>query len=37
MLGLGKQGKTLFFRDLRQHLHHSQDTFVAGARAFAGR
>ena len=28
MLGLGKQGKTLFFRDLLQHLHHSQDEFV---------
>ena len=28
MLGLGKQGKTLFYRDLRQHLHHSQDMFV---------
>ena len=28
MLGLGKQGKTLFFRDLLQHLHHSEDTFV---------
>ena len=28
MLGLGKQGKTLFHRDLRQHLHHSQDAFV---------
>jgi isocitrate dehydrogenase kinase/phosphatase len=27
-LGLGKQGKTLFVRDLRQHLHHSQDLFV---------
>ena len=27
MLGLGKQGKTLFYRDLRQHLHHSQDMF----------
>jgi isocitrate dehydrogenase kinase/phosphatase len=27
-LGLGKQGKTLFVRDLRQHLHHSQDRFV---------
>ena len=25
MLGLGKQGKTLFYRDLRQHLRHSQD------------
>ena len=28
MLGLGKQGKTLFFRDLLQHLHHSSDAFV---------
>jgi isocitrate dehydrogenase kinase/phosphatase len=28
MLGLGKQGKTLFYRDLLQHLHHSQDEFV---------
>ena len=28
MLGLGKQGKTLFFRDLLQHLHHSRDAFV---------
>ena len=28
MLGLGKQGKTLFYRDLRQHLLHSQDQFV---------
>ena len=28
MLGLGKQGKTLFHRDLRQHLQHSQDAFV---------
>lgn len=28
MLGLGKQGKTLFFRDLLRHLHHSQDAFV---------
>jgi isocitrate dehydrogenase kinase/phosphatase len=28
MLGLGKQGKTLFFRDLLQHLHHSDDAFV---------
>ena len=23
-----KQGKTLFFRDLQQHLRHSSDTFV---------
>jgi len=28
MLGLGKQGKTMFFRDLFHHLHHSQDQFV---------
>jgi isocitrate dehydrogenase kinase/phosphatase len=28
MLGLGKQGKTLFYRDLLQHLHNSQDMFV---------
>jgi isocitrate dehydrogenase kinase/phosphatase len=28
MLGLGKQGKTLFYRDFLQHLHHSQDSFV---------
>ena len=28
MLGLGGQGKTLFYRDLRQHLRHSQDAFV---------
>ena len=28
MLGLGKQGKTMFFRDLIQHLHHSQDPFI---------
>ena len=28
MLGLGKQGKTMFFRDLRQHLHHSRDEFI---------
>jgi isocitrate dehydrogenase kinase/phosphatase len=27
-LGLVGQGKTLFFRDLRDHLHHSQDMFV---------
>lgn len=27
-LGLVGQGKTLFFRDLRHHLHHSQDSFV---------
>ncbi len=28
MLGLGKQGKILFFRDLMHHLRHSQDQFV---------
>jgi isocitrate dehydrogenase kinase/phosphatase len=28
ILGLGKQGKTLFYRDLLQHLHHSEDAFV---------
>jgi isocitrate dehydrogenase kinase/phosphatase len=28
MLGLGKQGKTMFFRDLIFHLHHSQDSFI---------
>jgi isocitrate dehydrogenase kinase/phosphatase len=28
LVGLGKQGKTLFFRDLQQHLNHSSDTFV---------
>ena len=28
MIGLGKQGKTLLYRDLLQHLHHSEDTFV---------
>jgi isocitrate dehydrogenase kinase/phosphatase len=27
-VGLGKQGKTLFYRDLLQHLHHSRDRFV---------
>ena len=27
-LGLGKQGKTLFFRDLLHHLHHSEDPFI---------
>lgn len=29
MLGLGKQGKTMFFRDLVQHLRHSEDKFIA--------
>ncbi len=28
MLGLGKQGKTMFFRDLIFHLRHSQDEFI---------
>jgi len=28
MLGLGKQGKTIFFRDLIYHLHHSEDNFI---------
>ncbi len=28
MLGLGKQGKTMFFRDLIYHLHHSADQFI---------
>ncbi len=28
MLGLGKQGKTLFLRDLMQHLRHSEDNFI---------
>jgi isocitrate dehydrogenase kinase/phosphatase len=28
MLGLGKQGKTSFFRGLMSHLHHSADQFV---------
>ena len=27
-VGLGKQGKTLFYRDLLHHLHHSQDLLV---------
>ncbi len=27
-LGLGKQGKTLFIRDLLHHLHHSEDPFI---------
>jgi isocitrate dehydrogenase kinase/phosphatase len=27
-VGLGKQGKTLFYRDLLEHLHHSRDLFV---------
>ena len=28
VVGLAKQGKTLFYRDLLHHLHHSQDVFV---------
>lgn len=28
MLGLGKQGKTMFFRDLIHHMRHSQDRFI---------
>ena len=28
LIGLGKQGKTLFYRNLLQHLHHSEDAFV---------
>ena len=28
LIGLGKQGKTLFYRDLLQHLDHSEDAFV---------
>ncbi len=28
MLGLGKQGKTMFFRDLIYHLRHSEDKFI---------
>src|SRR5574343_1250678 len=28
MLGLGKQGKTMFFRDFIYHLHHSEDPFT---------
>jgi isocitrate dehydrogenase kinase/phosphatase len=28
LVGLQKQGKTLFFRDLQHHLKHSTDTFV---------
>jgi isocitrate dehydrogenase kinase/phosphatase len=28
MIGLQKQGKTLFFRDLEHHLRHSTDTFI---------
>ena len=28
MLGLAKQGKTMFYRDLMAHLRHSQDRFI---------
>ncbi|MBS3916795.1 MAG: bifunctional isocitrate dehydrogenase kinase/phosphatase [Sulfuritalea sp.] len=28
MLGLAKQGKTMFYRDLMHHLKHSQDEFI---------
>lgn len=28
MLGLGKQGKTMFYRDLLAHLRHSNDEFI---------
>lgn len=28
MLGLAKQGKTMFYRDLMTHLRHSQDDFI---------
>ena len=28
IVGLGKQGKTLFYRELLQHLNHSRDAFV---------
>ena len=28
MLGLGKQGKTMFFRDFIYHQHHSEDQFI---------
>ena len=28
MLGLGKQGKTMFYRDLKEHLRHSEDQFI---------
>ena len=28
MIGLGKQGKTMFYRDFYQHLRHSEDQFV---------
>jgi len=28
MIGLGKQGKTMFFRDFIYHVHHSEDKFI---------
>ncbi len=28
MIGLGKQGKTMFYRDFYQHLKHSEDQFI---------
>ncbi|MDQ5881209.1 MAG: isocitrate dehydrogenase kinase/phosphatase [Pseudomonadota bacterium] len=28
MIGLGKQGKTMFYRDFYQHLRHSEDQFI---------
>ncbi|MCC6608551.1 MAG: bifunctional isocitrate dehydrogenase kinase/phosphatase [Burkholderiales bacterium] len=28
MLGLGKQGKTMFYRELAHHLRHSEDEFI---------
>ena len=31
LTGLQKQGKTLFFRDLKEHLQHSTDSFVVAA------
>jgi isocitrate dehydrogenase kinase/phosphatase len=31
LTGLQKQGKTLFFRDLKEHLQHSTDSFVTAA------
>jgi len=31
MLGLGKQGKTMFYRELAHHLRHSEDEFVIAA------
>ena len=37
MLGLGKQGKTLFFRELLHHLHHSRGRVRRGPRDPAAR